>query len=104
VQDWEPAWDRVVAALPAESPTDDDPSRDACSETLAFLRSNRADLFPTPDLAIDDAVTEWVEIAEGAFFECPPNNDQVGSFAQAYEELLRLQAEIDVVLDMDRSS
>jgi hypothetical protein len=69
-----------------------------------FIRSNREELFPTPDLAIDNTVTDWVEIAEDAFFECPPNNEQIGSFFEAFEELARLQAEIEVVLEMDRSS
>jgi hypothetical protein len=93
----------MKAAIPAELTGGADPSRDTCSEVLAFLRSNRAELFPTPDLAIDDTVTDWVEIAEEAFFECPPTNTDVGSFPEAYAELLRLQGEIELVLDMDRS-
>jgi hypothetical protein len=104
VAEWEPAWERVKAAIPAEVTGGEDPARATCSEVLAFLRSNRAELFPTPDLAIDDTVTEWVEVAEEAFFECPPTNTEVGSFPEAYEELLRLQGEIELVLDMDRDS
>ena len=103
VAEWEPAWERMKAAIPAELTGGEDPSRDTCSEVLAFLRSNRADLFPTPDLAIDDTVTDWIQIAEEAFFECPPTNTEVGSFPEAYAELLRLQGEIELVLDMDRS-
>ena len=104
VAEWEPAWERVAAAIPAELTGGEDPSPATCSEVLAFLRSNRAELFPTPDLAIDDAVTEWVEVAEEAFFECPPNNAQIGSFAEAFGELVRLQGEIESVLAMDRGS
>ena len=104
VEDWQPTWDRIAAAVPSESTIGENPSRTACSETLAFLRSNRADLFPTPDVAIDHTVTDWVEIAESAFFECPPKNAQVGSFAEAYGELLRLEREIESVLEMDRGS
>ena len=74
-----------------------------CGETLVFLKSNRAGLFPTPDLAIDGVVTAWVEIAEDAFFECPPSNSQIGDFAEAYAELSRLAAEIELVLDIDRA-
>ena len=102
--EWEPAWERVAAAIPAELTGGEDPSPATCSEVLAFLRSNRAELFPTPDLAIDDAVTEWVEVAEEAFFECPPTGTEVGSFPEAYEKLLRLRGEIELVLDMDRDS
>lgn len=104
VEEWQPNWDRIAAAIPAESMISEDPSGAVCGEALAFLRSNRAELFPTPDLAIDDTVADWVEIAEDTFFECPPNNEQVGSFSQAYGELLRLQGEIELVLDMDRGS
>ncbi len=105
VAEWEPVWDRVTVALPSEAAIGiGDPSLPVCTETLAYLRNNRADLFPTPDLAIDDAVTQWIEIAEEAFFECPPRSGQIGSFAEAFAELDRLQAEIELVLEMDRGS
>jgi len=103
VDTWEPIWKRVAEGIPSEATIGiADPDRAACSDTLAFLRSNRSSLFPTPDLAIDDTVTDWVEIAEEAFFECPPHNQQIGSFAEAYAELARLRGEIELVLDMDR--
>lgn len=104
VAEWEPVWERIVAEIPAELTGGEDPSQATCSEVLAFLRSNRADLFPTPDPAIDETVTEWVEVAEEAFFECPPTSAGVGSFPETYAELLRLQGEIGLVLDMDRGS
>ncbi len=105
VPEWEPVWDRVTAALPNEAAIGiGDPSLPTCTEILAFLRNNRAALLPTPDVAIDDAVTQWVEIAEGAFFECPPHSGQIGSFAEAYAELDRLRAEIELVLEMDRGT
>lgn len=103
VDNWEPIWKRVSEGIPSEATVGTaDPDRAACSEALAFLRSNRSDLFPTPDLAIDDAVADWVEVAEGAFFECPPRNEQIVGFAEAYAELALLQGEIELVLDMDR--
>lgn len=104
VAEWEPVWERITAALPAGLTGGEDPTQATCSETLGFLRSNRAELFPTPDPAIDETVTEWVEVAEEAFFECPPTSAGGGSFPEAYEELLRLQGEIELVLDMDRGS
>ena len=100
VADWRPTWDQVSGAIPNREAVGESPPRDLCFEVLAFLRTNRANLFPTPDLAIDDAVNLWVEIAEDAFFGCPPNNKSVGSFADAYDEMFRLQREIDVVLEM----
>ncbi len=103
VDDWQSRWDRISTSIPSEASLDAAESPAAfCTETLAYLRSNRAELVPTPDPAIDDVVTAWVEIAEDAFFECPPHNDQVGDFAEAYAELNRLAAEIELVLDIDR--
>lgn len=104
-EEWRPDWQRVVASVPEEASLAGNGSAVAvCGETLAFLRGNRAELLPTPDLAIDDAVTRWFEIAEDAFFECPPHNNQIGSFAQAYAEMGRLEAEIYLVLDLSTDS
>ncbi len=98
VGEWQPTWERISSGIPIEATVGEDPSPTVCASALVFIRSNREELFPTPDLAIDDTVTDWVEIAEDAFFECPPNNEQIGSFSEAIEELARLQAEIEVVL------
>ena len=103
VAEWEPTWKRISEAIPSELTSGEDPSQATCSEVLAFLRTNRAELFPTPDPAIDDTVTDWVEVAESAFFECPPTAEPAGGFSEAYGQLLRLQGEIEVVLDMDRT-
>lgn len=102
--DWQPTWLRLTEAIPVEAALAGDDAATICSDTLAFLRGNRADLLPSPDLAIDDAVTTWFEIAEDAFFECPPSNEQIGSFAEAYAELNRLEAEVDVVLELRSDS
>jgi hypothetical protein len=71
---------------------------------LVHLREIRPELSPTPDLAVDDTVRDWIDVAEAAFFECPPANQQVGNFAETYQIMDRLQAEVDLVLDMDRDS
>jgi len=104
VEQWQPTWDRVVAGIPPQDVVGENPPRQLCDETLVFLRTSRPDLSPTPDLAVDDTVRDWIDVAEDAFFECPPASQQVGSFAQAYDLLGRLQAEVDLVLDMDRGS
>jgi hypothetical protein len=103
-EDWRPDWQRIVDAVPELAMVEGPETTAVCGDTLAFLRGNRADLLPAPDLAIDDAVTIWFEIAEDTFFDCPPQNEQVGSFAEAYAEMGRLEAEIDVVLEMRRDS
>lgn len=103
VDDWQTTWDRISSSIPDEASIPADNPQSVCGEALVFLRSNRSELHPTPDLAIDDVVTAWVEIAEDAFFECPPSNNQVSDFAAAYAEMRRLEAEIELVLDIDRS-
>jgi hypothetical protein len=65
------------------------------------VRSESGDLFPTPDLAIDDVVTDWVRIAEDLLFECPPASQRVPSLEYAYGELARLEAEVATVLAID---
>ena len=104
VVDWQSGWADIVASIPDEtSVSAGELPLSVCSETLVFLRAHRSTLLPTPDLAIDDAVTSWIEIAEDMFFECPPHNDQFKDFAGAYAELDRLEAEIELVLDLDRA-
>jgi hypothetical protein len=104
VEEWQPAWVNITAAIPPQSVVGERPSRSLCNSVLASVRKGQADLFPTPDLAIDDTVKDWVKVAEDAFFECPPNNDEIGSFAEAYAELLRLEREVELVLEMDRTN
>lgn len=92
---WEEDWSNVVAIVPGQDFLDDDPS-ELCKTTLASLRESEQVLFPTPDASLDDPVRSWLEIAEGAFFECPPAD---GGFPDAYTELDRLEAEVEASLD-----
>lgn len=101
VASWQPQWQQVVASIPEESALGESPADDVCTGVLATLRDRRPPLTPTPDLAIDDAVQEWFQIAEDAFFECPPRSELIGSFADAYREMSRLEAEINLVLNLN---
>ena len=101
VREWQPKWQAALALLPEQPAAGQEPEADLCNETLSTLRSMRPELSPTPDRAIDDAVQEWFQISEDAFFECPPRSGPIGSFADAYAELLRLEAEINLVLGLD---
>ena len=101
VAEWRTAWLGVVDGIPDIADVEAATSRDLCSATLAMLRSRSGELSPTPDLAIDDTVRNWIEVAEDAFFECPPRGGEIDSFAAAYAELERLEAEVAVVLDLD---
>ncbi len=99
--DWASTWDRAVTAMPTSEDLGDPPDRNLCSHALGELRSIRPDLIPTPDPALDAAVDEWMRVAEDALFECPPASGELPSLASAFDELVRLQAAIDVVLDID---
>jgi len=100
--DWEQIWAETTDELPTPLELGDPLSRDLCGHALGALRSSRPNLFPTPDPALDAVVTEWVTVAEDAMFECPPSSHEIPDLASAYEELARLEAEVDVVLDIDR--
>lgn len=98
VDEWIPAWDHAVRSIPSEEEIADGPTRELCDAALVDLRVHRPDLFPTPDEAIDDTVDVWVATAELTFFECPPSE----GFEAAYGTLRRLEAEVDVVLEIDQ--
>jgi len=102
--DWQPLWAGVTDALPSLTSLGDPPDRDICGPALGVLRASRPDVLPTPDLALDGVVTEWFTIAEDALFECPPSSHEIPDLASAYEELARLQAEVDAVLRIDLST
>lgn len=98
VEEWRPVWDRAVAAIPSRQALGDDPSAPTCEAVLVVIREAAPDLLPSPDLAADGAVGDWVAVAEETFFECPPTGPTVTSFDEAYEELDRLRAEVELVI------
>lgn len=100
--EWQTAWTAVIEGIPSEAELGTTPDRETCDAVLSFLRDSAAGLSPKPDAAIEDVVDEWVQIAEDAFFECPPREGEIASFADAYAELRRLEAEVATVLRIDR--
>lgn len=99
VGEWQPMWDALVASIPAETELGDPPDEAACGAVLANLRTVSGDMTPTPDQVIDRAVREWIEIAETAFFECPPEGNEIDSMAAAYTELQRIEAVVVAAID-----
>lgn len=73
------------------------PDADLCNEALGSLRQASDELLPSPTAATDGPVREWLQVAEGAMFECSPSGS-TGSMESAYEELAALEAEVDAVL------
>lgn len=102
VAEWEATWMDAVASIPSQQELGEPPSRQLCDDAVAFLRMAESTLLPTPDLAIDATVEEWIAVAKDGFFECPPASAAIPDFEFVYWELLRLQAEVEVVLDLDR--
>lgn len=63
--------------------------RDACESALATLRADREKLFPTPDKALDIAVTEWIDKAEQLTFDCDEAvyGDEVADLTSVEEQV-----------------
>ena len=87
VAEWQTSWNTIRAEIPPASELSDPPNMDLCARTLGIIRTEAPSLTPTPDLSTDDAVADWLSIAEAAFFECPPDSGEITSFAVAYDEL-----------------
>jgi hypothetical protein len=104
VEEWQPTWENVVDGFPSPEMLGDPPDHTVCSQALGELRSESVDLSPTPDLAIDDVVADWLKIAENMVYECPPSNQTIPNLEYGYGELARLEAEIAVVLNIDAAS
>jgi len=104
VNEWRAQWQGAMDGLPTSAALGQPPERTLCRTTLGHIRELQGDLLPTPDAAIDGTVSEWLRVAEDAFFECPPSSAELPSMAAAYGELDRLAAEINVVLSIDQPS
>lgn len=90
--------------FPTPEELGDPPDHAVDSHGLGVLRSEAAGLTSTPDLEIDDVVTDWLKIAENTVYECPPSNQTIPNVEFAYNELARLEAEVAVVLAIDTAS
>ena len=47
---------------------------------------------------MDDVVVDWLRNAESVVYECPPSSQRIPSLEYAYDELVLLEAEVDVVV------
>lgn len=98
---WLPHWEAEIAAIPAQDELGEPPDQALCQDTLALVREENEDLLPSPSVTVDDLVTEWIAVAEAAFFDCPPEGDDIDSFDSAYEELTRIEESIETALSSD---
>lgn len=100
IEEWAPKWDTLTASVPSGAELGHPPSESVCQDTLRQLRIHSEGMLPTPDLATDDPVTDWIAVAEDAFFGCPPEGE-ISSFAEAYHELALLEEEVNGALDLE---
>jgi hypothetical protein len=101
LEEWQPRWVAVQALVPSQGDLGDEPDRELCNQIHVAVREEARGLIPTPDPALDDAVRDWVKIAEATFFECPPRERELDGFGDAYNELARFAAEVDAVVLID---
>lgn len=99
--DWLSRWEGIQAVVPPQSELGSPPDGAVCEETLAALRAENDDLRPTPSDEVEEHVDQWVEVAETTFFECPPEGDEISSFAEAYAEMARIAASVDEALSLN---
>jgi len=95
---WLSSWAGITSAVPDQADLGDPPDAELCEGTLASVRAANEDLLPSPLVAVDDLVTEWVAIVEAAFFDCPPQGADIDSFSKAYEEMVRIEDSVDAAL------
>jgi hypothetical protein len=96
---WEMDWNEMVAVIPEQESLGSPPDQDTCQTTLAAVREQSSGLVPSPSVTIDDLANEWITIAEAAFFGCPPEGQDIGSFDDAYTELSRIEQSVMSALE-----
>jgi hypothetical protein len=96
---WEISWNDMVEVIPEQDSLGSPPDQDTCQTTLAAVREHTSGLLPSPSVTIDDLANEWITIAEAAFFGCPPDGQDIGSFDDAYAEMSRIEDSIATALE-----
>ena len=90
---WEARWGAMVGQV--HTAGDGGITQEECEETLALLRTEKPELYPTPLEDLDPPVETWFTEAEAAFFEC--RFDGSGDL----EQLRVIEAEVDTVLSLE---
>jgi len=96
---WLAAWQEIIDVVPDQGDLGEIPDQALCQDILADLREKSEGLTPAPSVTVDDLASEWVSIAEAAFFECPPQEPDLTSFADAYEEMDRIEQSVETALN-----
>lgn len=100
--EWEQGWRETYAALPDLQELAVEEPGPVCEDALGMIRTAAAEWAEAPNDDLRDAFVAWSEYAESVFFECPPHDGTGPGFAAAYEEIDRLAAEIDALVEFER--
>lgn len=95
---WRESWQQMVALIPDREDLEVTAQEEICQQVLAEVREGTSTLLPAPSMTVDDLVNEWVSVAETAFFECPPREEELQSFDDAYAELDHIEESIETAL------
>lgn len=98
---WNDRWETMTSIIPDQGDLGEPPDEALCRSTLAQIREKSDTIFPSPSVTVDDLAEEWVTVAEEAFFDCPPEGQDIHSFDDAYRELDRLERSVMAALGDD---
>jgi hypothetical protein len=102
LDEWEGLWlqtvDRIARTEAEEIP------EEQCTQVLTYLREQRPQLNPLPADGLEKPVNSWFELAQAAFFECPPDGERIKGWPAAFEQLRVIQMEVAIVLERQRES
>jgi hypothetical protein len=102
VEEWSAGWAAARASVPPLDVLQSQARDQACSTALGDTRQWVADLEHAPNMDIGDAFLDWAEFAEAIFQECPINSGPYAGFEASYQELHRLAAEVEALLEFER--
>jgi hypothetical protein len=102
LDEWEELWLETVARI-ARTEAEEIPEEE-CTEVLTYLREQRPRLNPLPADGLGGPVNSWFELAQAAFFECPPAGEKVEGWPAAFEQLQVLEEEVRTVVTRERES
>ncbi len=91
---WQPQWSALSNLIP-DSTAVDEGGVEVCSKFLGDVRERRNDVIPTPDLSLEEPVTEWVAEAETVGLDC----DREGALVERLTDLHDRAEAIDTLID-----
>ena len=92
---WSDDWTALRDMVPQDAAINEN-STEVCGDFLGEVRNRRADVLPTPDVSLDEPVTDWVSQAETIGLDC----DREGDLDDRIDDLSQRAEEIDARIDL----